>query len=393
MIGKILSVPTRVRPVRAWWQGRGLALRDGAVGAVFLLLAFTPGVAHEGLNLAELARRPLDPLGSALLLAQCLPLVARRSRPVWCLAGIAAAYAVHELLGYPSTFASESLLVALYSVGAYQERHRRTLAVVGTTGYAALAVVFDAQGSPEQPIQFVTFYLVVILGCWAAGTWMRSRTRQEAERRRHTAESAITRERARIARELHDVVTHHVTAMVIQADAAQFLVAGEPEQAVSNLSAISDTGRRTLAELRYFLGVLDPVPEADRAPAVGRLEDLVEQTRSAGQPVELNEVGERRPMTHGAELAAYRVVQESLTNALKHAPGRRTVVRVRHDAAQVDIEVSTDGTGNAVSPTAHGRGLTGLRERVSVVGGELLADGRPDGGFTVRARIPAESGQ
>src|SRR5262249_55022754 len=157
------------------------------------------------------------------------------------------------------------------------------------------------------------------------GTWMRARARQEAERRRDAASSAIAQERARIARELHDVVTHHVTAMVVQADAAQFVVADAPERAVSGLAAISDTGRRTLAELRYFLGVLDPVPEVERAPAVGRLGDLVEQTRSAGQPVELSEEGERQPMTHGAELAAYRVVQEALTNALKHAPGRRTV--------------------------------------------------------------------
>jgi signal transduction histidine kinase len=175
--------------------------------------------------------------------------------------------------------------------------------------------------------------------------------------------------------------------MVVQSDASQFVIADSPEQVVGDLAAISDTGRRTLAELRYFLGALDPVPEAGPAPTIDRLRDLVEQIRSAGQPVELSEEGERRPMTHGAELAAYRVVQEGLTNALKHAAGRRTVVRVRHGDAAVDIEVSTDGPG-AESRTADGRGLTGLRERVGVVGGELRAGGRPDGGFTVHARIP-----
>jgi signal transduction histidine kinase len=375
-----------------WWRARGVAVRDGALAAVFALLAFTPGVAHQGVVLAENVRRDLDPLGLALLLTQCVPLVVRRRRPVWCLGAVVAAFALHELLGYPPTFASEALIVALYSVGAYQERSRRILAIAATAAYAALAIALRVQGSPERPVDFATFYLV-LGGCWAVGTWMRARTQLEAERQRQAASSASMQERARIARELHDVVTHHVTAMVVQADAAQFLVADAPDEAVSGLAAISDTGRRALAELRYFLGVLDPVPETERAPAVGRLRDLVEQTRSAGQPVELTEEGEPQPMTSGAQLAAYRVVQEALTNALKHAPGRRTVVRVRHGTADVDIEVSTDGSAVAASRSAPGRGLTGLRERVSVVGGELRAGGGPDGGFTVHARIPARSGQ
>ncbi|GAB2858083.1 histidine kinase [Actinoallomurus bryophytorum] len=382
----------RARPAVTWWRGRGLAVRDGTLAVAVAVLAFVPGVAHEGVILGYNFRRDLDPLGLGLLLAQCLPLVARRRRPAWCLALIAAAFALHELLGYPATFASEGLIAALYSAGAYQERARRTLALAGSAGYAALAVALRAQGSPEQPVEFTTFYLVVLGGCCAAGTWMRARTRKESERRRQAADSAAARERARIARELHDVVTHHVTAMVVHADAAQMVAAEAPGRAVSGLATISDTGRRTLAELRYFLGVLDPVPEADRAPAVGRLGDLVENTRSAGQPVELIEEGERQPMTSGAELAAYRVVQEGLTNALKHASGRATMVRVRYGTAEVEIEVSTDGPGGATARAGAGRGLAGLRERVSVVGGELRAGSRPDGGFTVRARIPVASG-
>ncbi|WP_433177542.1 histidine kinase [Actinoallomurus sp. CA-150999] len=386
MTGKVAPLD-RLRPIGTWWRGRGLTVRDGALATVFALLAFAPGVAHEGMILAYNNHRALDPFGLALLFAQCLPLVARRRRPAWCLALIFVAFGLHELLGYPATFASEGLIIALYSAGAHQERARRTLAVAGTIAYAALAVALRAQGSSEMPVAFFTFYLF-LAGCCAVGVWMRARARQEAGRRRRAADSAIAAERARIARELHDVVTHHVTTMVAQADAAQFVIADEPGRATSGLATIGDTGRRTLAELRYFLGVLDSVPDAERAPSVARLSDLVESTRSAGQPVELTEEGERQPMTSGAELAVYRVVQEALTNALKHAAGYPTVVRVRY-GADVDIEVSTDGP--VVTASRDGRGLTGLRERVSVVGGELRAGGRPDGGFTVHARIPVGS--
>lgn len=375
----------RLRASGTWWRGRGPAVRDGVLAVAFAVLAFMPGVAHEGIILAYDNHRDLDPLGLLLVFAQCLPLVVRRRRPAWCLAIIGAAFALHEVLGYPATFASEGLIVALYSAGAHQERARRTLAVAGTIAYGLLVVVLRVRGSPERPVEFFTFYLL-LAGCCTVGVWMRARVRQEVERRRRAADAAITAERARIARELHDVVTHHVTAMVIQADAAGLVIADDPGRAAGGLASIRDTGRRTLRELRYLLGVLDSVPDAERAPAVARLSDLVESARSAGQPVELTEEGERRPMTSGAELAAYRVVQESLTNALKHAAGQRTVVRVRY-GTDVDIEVSTDGPAAAASPD--GRGLTGLRERVGVVGGELRAGGRTGGGFVVRARIPA----
>ena len=242
-----------------WWRRRDLAVRDGTLAVAVALLAFMPGLAHEGIILGYNFRRDLDPLGLGLLLAQCLPLVARRRHPAWCVALIAAAFALHELLGYPATFASEGLLVALYSAGAYQERARRRLAVAGSVGYAALAVALHAQGSPELPIEFTTFYLVVLMGCCAVGTWMRARTRKEAERHRQATDSATAHERARIARELHDVVTHHVTSMVVQADAAQMVAAEAPGRAVS---AGHDQRHRppSLAELRYFLGVLTRCP-------------------------------------------------------------------------------------------------------------------------------------
>ncbi|WP_415803305.1 sensor histidine kinase, partial [Isoptericola cucumis] len=249
---------------------------------------------------------------------------------------------------------------------------------------------------------------------------MRRRRADEAERRRLAAVVATSDERARIARELHDVVTHHVTAMVVQADAAPYLLPATPGRAGDGLAAISDTGRRALTELRYLLGVLEATGEtaasasaageaapAGRAPALGRVGDVVEQARRSGQPVEWAEDGDPRPLPDAVELAAYRVVQEALTNALKHAAGRPTVVRLRHGREHLEVEVTTHGPaspgaatappGTAAPPPAvvtpaappGGRGLAGLAERVRVLDGELESGPLPDGGFRVRASIPA----
>ncbi|WP_430625799.1 sensor histidine kinase [Streptomyces sp. NBC_01264] len=210
-------------------------------------------------------------------------------------------------------------------------------------------------------------------------------------------------ERARIARELHDVVTHHVTAMVVQADAAQFLLTSAPEKAGEGLAAVSDTGRLALTDLRHLLGVLEATGEgasrdlagAGRAPAPGRLGDLVEQARRSGQPVEFIERGEPGPRGGDVELAAYRVVQEALTNAMKYASGKPTRVRVRQEDDRKEIVVTTDGP--TAAPLARksgrepgGRGLAGLRTRLRMLNGQLEAGPRPEGGFEVRATIPSD---
>jgi signal transduction histidine kinase len=250
-------------------------------------------------------------------------------------------------------------------------------------------------GSPNRIPDFLAFYLVLVV-IWMAGVGMRRWRAEEAERRRLGALVATAAERARIARELHDVVTHHVTAIVVQADAAQFLVGIAPERAEEGLAAISDTGRRALTELRYLLGVLEATGDsalADRTPALGKVADLVEQARMSGQPIELTEHGERLPQPIDVELAAYRVVQEALTNAIKHATGWPTTVTVHHRADHIDIEVTNDGLALGKGPPvpSGGRGLDGLRQRVRMLDGELTAAARPGGGFTVRALIPSRS--
>jgi signal transduction histidine kinase len=203
-------------------------------------------------------------------------------------------------------------------------------------------------------------------------------------------------ERTRIARELHDVVTHHVTAMVVQTEAARYLTAA-PDKLDATLTAVSDTGRRAITDLRHLLDLLNPDhldPDRGRGDPVrqGEVQDLVEQTRRAGQPVEFTEDGAPAQPSGSAEFVTYRVVQEALTNALKYAHGSATVVRVRHGAREITVEVSTEGSaspGKAVG--GGGRGLAGLRDRVDVLGGEFSAEREPGGGFVVRARIPAGS--
>ncbi|MEW1680114.1 histidine kinase [Streptomyces sp. NPDC093594] len=382
------------------WRERDALLKDGVLALTLTLLSFVPTLSGVGAQIGDLPERPADALGVGLVLAQTLPSAFRRRSPAACLAVVAVAFAAHQALGYATSFGSVGLYVALYSAGAHQVRFRRGLAVLASAGYAVLAVVLDRLGSPQSLPDYLAFGLV-LAAVRQVGSTVRTRRAEEAERRRLTAEAATAAERARIARELHDVVTHHVTAMVVQSDAAQFLLTSAPDRAADSLTAVSDTGRRALTELRHLLGVLEATGEAastdleraDRAPARGRLEDLVEQARRSGQPVEFDETGERRPGGVDVELAAYRVVQEALTNAMKYAAGQATRISLRHGDEHLGIEVTTDGPVSGPVQRepgpAGGRGLAGLRARLRLLGGELNAGPRPEGGFEVRATIPS----
>jgi signal transduction histidine kinase len=381
---------------------RQQSVKDGVLALVLTALAFVPTLSQIGAQIGDLSDHPSSPLSVGLTLAQTLPLAVRTRRPAACLAVVGCAFAVHQAMGCPATFGSVGLYAALYSAGAHQVSVRRVLAAVASAGYAVLAVVLHRLGSPERIPDYLAFSLV-LAGVWLVGSGVRRRRAEEAERRRLAAEVAAAAERARIARELHDVVTHHVTAMVVQSDAAQFLLTSAPERAGDSLTAVSDTGRRALTELRYLLGVLEATGQsasasADRAPTLGRVGDLVAQVRMSGQPVEFTERGEWRAQSVDVELAAYRVVQEALTNAMKYAAGQRTKVLVQHGDSHIEIEVATGGSASSPesAPAARkvgrggGRGLTGLRERVRMLNGELVAGPRPDGGFRVRAVIPTQ---
>jgi signal transduction histidine kinase len=328
------------------------------------------------------------------LTLECLPLAVRRRWPAACLALVSLGFVVAELGSYHMV-AGTALTIALLSAGAHLERHRRATAVLLSAAYVALAVTLDRLGSPEGLDGFVTFYLLLTVA-WGIGAWLRSTRAAEAERRRLVAEATRGAERTRIARELHDVVTHHVTAMVMQAEAARYLTAA-PDRLDQTLTAVTDTGRRAISDLRHMLDVLDHDDGTGHdpgaaTPRIGRLGTLVDQARQAGQPVEFAEEGTPAQSTGSVDLVAYRVVQEALTNALKYAHGSLTSVQVHHGETELTVEVSTDGSGSQGGfRSGSGRGLAGLRERVDVLGGDFSAGRRTDGGFVVRARLPAES--
>jgi signal transduction histidine kinase len=376
------------RRILELWRRWDVTVRDLPFALLLAIASFLPVFHGHETQVGDLPARPLDALAMLALALECLPLAVRRRWPAACLALVSLGFVVAELRSYHMV-AGTAMPVALLSAGAHLERHRRATMVLLSATYVALAVALDRLGSTEGLDGFVTFYLL-LAAAWGIGGWLRSTRAAEAERRRRVAEDTRTAERTRIARELHDVVTHHVTAMVVQAEAARYLTAA-PDRLDATLTAVTDTGRRAITDLRHLLELLTPEHDIEtRTPPLGRLLTLVEQTRRAGQPVEFTEDGTPAEATGSADLVAYRVVQEALTNALKHAHGSHTSVQVHHSEREITVEVSTDGSGSrAGSPGGSGRGLAGLRERVDVLGGDFSAGGRAGGGFVVRARIPA----
>ena len=365
-------------------------VRDLPIALLLVIASVTPALHSRGTQLGDMPARPFDALTFVVIAVQCLPLVVRRRWPAICLILVSAGFALDQLRGY-HTVAGVALPIAVLSAGAHLDRFRRTAVVLASAAYLPLAAALDRQGSSEGVAGFVSFYLALAL-FWGIGAWLRRSRADEAERRQQVAATTRTAERTRIARELHDVVTHHVTAMVVQAEAARYLTAA-PDRLDQSLTAITDTGRRAIADLRHLLDLLNPDHDAEpRTPAAGELRALVEQTRRAGQPVEFTVDGQPPETAGSVEVAAYRVVQEALTNALKHAHGSRTGVHVRHGERETTVEVRTEGTTTSgESPGGSGRGLAGLRERVEVLGGEFSAGPLSGGAFVVTARIPAGS--
>ena len=380
---------TRIRRFPDRWRQWPSTVRDLPLALALPLAAVVPVLERHGTQLGDLPDRPSDALTVGVIALECLPLAVRRRWPAVCLTLVSLGFAIDQLRSY-HTVAGTGLTLALVSAGAHLERRRWVVAGLASAAYVSLAISLDRLGSSEGITGFTTFYLLLAFA-WGVGAWLRQNRAAEQERRRHAEEAARTAERTRIAGELHDVVTHHVTAMVVQAEAARYLT-GAPDKLDQTLSAISGTGRRAVGDLRQLLDLLNPdhsTPDP-RTPAVGDLDALVDQTRQAGQPVEFVRQGTPAATTASAEMAAYRVVQEALTNALKYAHGSRTRVRVHHKQGQTTVEISTDGPGPvSASPGGSGRGLAGLRERVTVLGGDFSADPQPGGGFLVRARIPA----
>ncbi|GAB2992732.1 hypothetical protein GCM10027184_53810 [Saccharothrix stipae] len=292
-------------------------------------------------------------------------------------------------------------IVAAYSAAAYSPFRPPALASLSAVVLAV--AVFRESELPVVPNEYVPLLILVPLIVAANGlrTW-KTRTdegrAQVSALEREQAEAlhrAVEHERARIARELHDVVTHHVSVMTIQAGAARKVMASSPDQAQEALLAVEAGGRAAMTELRHVMGLLtmdgpEPV-DLTPQPGLDQLEALVARVRDTGVPVRSRVTGRPRPLPSGVELAAYRVVQEALTNAVKHAAGASAAVTVDYGADHLRVEVvDTGGEPGPGAATGDGHGLIGLRERLAVYGGTLEARRRPEGGYQVTASIPVE---
>jgi len=382
-----------LRQVQDRWRQLDVVVRDLPLALLPAIASFVPAFHGVGTEVGALPTRPFDVLAVVVIVLQSFPLAVRRRWPAASLAVVFVGFAVDQLRGY-HTLAGTGLAIALLSAGVYLQRRRRTVTILLSGAYVVLAFALHLLGGTERVDGYLTFYLALAL-VWAVGSWLRSTREADTERRLRAVDETRTAERTRIARELHDVVTHHVTAMVVQTEAARYLT-GAPDRLEETLSSVTDTGRRAIGDLRHLLDLLDPGhDETAGTSSLRDLRTLVEQTRRAGQPVELTEEGAPSESAGSAELVAHRVVQESLTNALKHAHGSPTEVSVRYDEREITVEVRTAGASpEAVRPrpaAGSGRGLVGLLERVDALGGEFGADRRPDGAFVVRARIPTGS--
>jgi signal transduction histidine kinase len=316
-----------------------------------------------------------------LELATTLPLLVRRRYPLAVLAAVATGTALtHHFYDWGEPLA---LWFGLFTVAL---RLPRRVSLPATAVTAGLLV---AAGHPFRTPSGVAGELFTAAVAWVLGDTIKSRRAFLAEEREESARRAVAGEQARIARELHDVIAHNVSVMVVQAAAANDVFDSRPEKARDALRSIEDTGRAALTELRRLLGTVR-TPEEEAfvpQPGLSRLRELVSRVEAAGLPVAVHLDGELGDLPAGLDLSAYRIVQEALTNTLKHARASRAEVGVRRTSSGLELEIVDDGVGNGDGASG-GHGLIGMQERASLVGGEVSAGPRPGGGFQVRARLP-----
>jgi signal transduction histidine kinase len=334
----------------------------------------------------------------ALAVLAAAPLVARRRYPLWVFwTVLVAGVAFHLSPGFDPLFTFIASVLAAYSAAVYS-RHRLLALPSAAAGTVLLVVVHSSDASPLEPGRTAYLFLIPVgLVGYAAHTWSQ-RLRGLERDKEAAARRAVEQERSRIARELHDVITHHVSVMVVQAGAARKIMKMDPDEAETTLLAVETGGRAAMTELRHAMDLLtmdargDDEVDLAPPPGLGLLPALVDRVRDAGVVVELIVTGPVLPLAAGPDLAAYRVVQEALTNAMRHAPGARVHITVEHGPEALTVEV-TDTGGNPLPGAGEGggHGLIGLRERLAVYGGSLAADGLPAGGFRVRAVIPRQA--
>jgi signal transduction histidine kinase len=339
-------------------------------------------------------------LNSLLLGAVTLSFLWRRSRPLVSLCAVLGGLVLSQLVltPPPDLFAAVLMLIAAsYAAGAHLEGRLGLAGLALAAGtVTTVALIYDP-GDVIFPVGMFCFVP------WLVGRTLRNHTvlarelAEKAERAEHERvegeRRAIASERARIARELHDVLAHSLSVMVVQSSAARRIVARDPERASAAAELVRDTGREALAELRHLFG---PVRRGEGEalsgpPSIRRIDDLVERARAAGLAVRLEVEGEPIDLPTGVDLTAYRVVQEALTNTLKHAGKAHATVRISYEPNEVVLCVEDDGgdrAGETEVSEGGGYGLVGMRERVSVYGGVLQAGPSDSDGFAVRVRLP-----
>jgi signal transduction histidine kinase len=364
-------------------------------GIGLVLLVAAARVVQYRLDLAD-HDPPLAPaLIPAVVIASALPLLWRDRYPFAVLRATAVgelALLLLDLHGVPF-----ALLIAMYAVGAATDRGHSLRALCVFAAATTVAAAFEV----ETPAVVVMAVATLVMA-WALGALQNAGRRYAAEasarlalleRERETrAELAASEERARIARELHDVVAHGVSVMTMHAAGARLALDSDPSRARRAIAEVERTGRRSLSELRRLLGLLDrdDATELDPQPGLSRLDELVAQFRRADLPVTVAIQGEPRELPAGVDLSAFRIIQEALTNAAKHAGRAPVEVTLRYRDASLGVEVlnAPNGNSHAVPQSGAGRGLIGMRERVALHGGRFSAAPAADGGFRVECELP-----
>ena len=362
-----------------------------------LLAAALTALALFGVALTEAPESHL--VASAALAVALGAAAARRSRDPLPLLGLilavsVVAQAVPMLAEPTNSGVFIFYLLAIYSAAAHTSGRRTMIAGAMVVGLYVAAFVSDGTGISADT---VIFYTLLVSTPWAAGRAVRQRrlNDRELELEKGRAAAAILEERARIARELHDVVAHSISVMVLQARGGRRVLQTEPTDAREAFAVIESTGQQALDEMRRLVGMLrsgdETLPLAPQ-PSLKELGTLVEQVRAAGLPVQLAVEGEPRELPPGVDLSAFRIVQEALTNSLTHAGPANARVVLRYGADDLELEISDDGPGTG-DGSGTGYGLVGMRERVLVYGGELQAGRQPGGGYALRVRLPFRSAQ
>jgi signal transduction histidine kinase len=371
-----------------------------------LALAFTAAALWtmaDRTGIGEDEFRSDDLLGVVLVLLQTLPIALRRVAPLVALSISVAAVALHIALGYQGVSAGTfAALVILYSAASLTDMAGAILAAL--IAGAGIAIYFATDRS-EPGVTAAVSTTATYLAAWGLGVYVRSRREYTSvveerarlldQERDLLSREAVASERARIARELHDMVGHALSLIVIQAGGAQRVMQSKPELVNESLASIQTIGRQAMTDMERMLGMLR-APEAEGRelgpqPGLGDVEDLVSTVSGAGLPVEVKVEGQPVPLPPSIDLSAYRIIQEALTNVVKHAGQASAAVRILYGSNDLELEIIDTGQGagdGGEESMRGGRGLIGMKERVGLFGGDITAGPRPEGGFRVHARLP-----